>query len=148
MADEQRTPTERLLRRKSEGVAGPQLSSHATQRERSLEGYFQAGNPPRWMERLAEIEHGIRRERARLEAVYRSLRGEPRFAERWRETLAGWRFPAELNELIAEHNEWYPVERRLPVDLRTRDYVLIHGRSYRRPVLDAAWALREFPASD
>ena len=145
MADDERTPTERLLRRKSEGV-GPQLSSHATQRERSLEGYFQAGNPPRWMERLAEIEQGMRRERARLAAVYESLRGRPDFAEQWRSTLAAWVFPADVNELIAEHNEWYPVERRLAIDIRTRDYVLIHGRSYRRPVLDAAWALREFPA--
>ena len=25
------------------------------------------------------------------------------------------------------HNEWYPVERDLPMDLRTRDYVLING---------------------
>ena len=144
-SDENRTPTERLLRRKAEGI-GPELSRHATQRERSLEGYFQAGNPPRWMERLATIEHGIKAERQRLQAAREALRGRPDFAERWRETVAAWRFDAELNELIAEHNEWYPVERRLPIDLRTRDYVKIHGRSYRRPVLDAAWALAEFPA--
>jgi hypothetical protein len=37
-------------------------------------------------------------------------------------------------------------ERRLPFDLRTRDYVKVNGRDYRRPLLDAAWALAEFPA--
>ena len=41
----------------------------------------------------------------------------------------------ELNELIRQHNEWYPIERDLPMDLRTRDYVLINGRSYRREPL-------------
>ena len=34
------------------------------------------------------------------------------------------------------------------MDPRTRDYVLIHGRSYRRAELDAAWVLREFPAPE
>ena len=46
---------------------------------------------------------------------------------------AGARFAArcrfdELNELIGQHNEWYPIERDLPMDLRTRDYVL-HQRA-------------------
>ena len=52
----------------------------------------------------------------------------------------------ELNELIGQHNEWYPIERDLPMDLRTRDYVLINGRSYRREPLSADWVLRHFPA--
>jgi len=29
---------------------------------------------------------------------------------------------------------------------RTKDYVLVNGRSYRREVLDAAWILERFPA--
>ena len=32
------------------------------------------------------------------------------------------------------------------MDLRTRDYVLINGRSYRREPLSAEWVLRQFPA--
>ena len=67
------------------------------------------------------------------------------FARRWREIARTWSF-ADVNELIGQHNEWFPIERQLPMDPRTRDYVLIHGRSYRREPLDAAWVLAEFPA--
>ena len=42
-----------------------------------------------------------------------------------------WRFD-DLNDLIREHNEWYPIESGLPLDPRTRDYVRMRGRSYRR----------------
>jgi hypothetical protein len=103
------------------------------------------------MERLAEIERGITRERRALAHAREALRDEcggdrEAFARRWRATVEGWAFDPELNELIAQHNEWFPIERRLAIDPRTRDYVLVNGRSYRRPVLDARWALREFPA--
>ncbi len=57
---------------------------------------------------------------------------------------AEWSFD-RLNELIEQHNEWYPIERDLPMDLRTRDYVLVNGRSFRRPLLDRAWILEQFP---
>ncbi|HEX3317599.1 MAG TPA: hypothetical protein VHR88_06245, partial [Solirubrobacteraceae bacterium] len=67
------------------------------------------------------------------------------FARRWRDYARRQRFE-DVNELIDQHNEWYPVERNLPMDIRTRDYVLIHGRSYRRSRLDAGWVLEEFPA--
>jgi len=141
-------PTERLLAPQIEEARDftPELSRRSAQRQRSLEAYFKAGDPPRWMTRVTEIENGIAAEKRRLERVYRSLReSDPEgFAERWRETARRWRFD-ELNELIAEHNEWYPVERRLAVDLRTRDYVLINGRSYRRPVLGPEWILEHFP---
>ena len=33
------------------------------------------------------------------------------------------------------------------MDLRTRDYVLINGRSYRREPLSAEWVLRHFPVA-
>ena len=52
----------------------------------------------------------------------------------------------ELNELITQHNEWYPVERDLPMNPRTGDYVLVSGRTYRRPVLGPEWVLEHFPA--
>ena len=97
-----------------------------------------------------EIESGIKREKRRLARVRDELRADcgedhAQFVRRWRAVAASWRFD-ELNELIRTHNEWYPVERDLPMDLRTRDYVLINGRSYRRPELGPDWVLEHFPA--
>jgi hypothetical protein len=146
-----RSPAERLLdKNRDPEDSGRALSRHARQYQRTLEGYLQAGHRPRWMERLGEIDFGVARERRRLQRAYDTLRAQcgddsAAFARRWREVARGWSF-AELNELIGQHNEWYPIERQLPMDPRTRDYVLIHGRSYRRDALDAAWVLREFPA--
>jgi hypothetical protein len=47
--------------------------------------------------------------------------------------------------LIEEHNRWYPMEARLPMDPRSRDFALVNGRPYRRRPLDAAWVLERFP---
>lgn len=146
-----RSPVERLLdKNRDEEDSGRALSRHARQYQRTLEGYLQAGHRPRWMERLGEIDFAVARERRRLAAAHEALREEcgddaAAFARRWRETARAWRFD-DVNELIGRHNEWFPIERRLPMDPRTRDYVLIHGRSYRREPLDAAWVLAEFPA--
>lgn len=147
-ADDRRTPAERLLARRSEGVDDARLSRESAQTARTLEGYFAASAPPRWSERLAEIDQRTDRERRRLEASYRRLRrtcapGER--AQRWRARVAAWPFDEELNDLIRVHNEWYPIERRLPFDPRTRDYVRVAGRSFRRPELGPEWALAEFP---
>jgi hypothetical protein len=131
---------ERLLKKDLEGGGRP-LSARARQTSRSVEAYLKGGDPPRWMTRLAEIDRGIARERQRLAEARREAAGEA-----WRARVRAWRFDEELNDLIRQHNEWYPVERDLPMDVRTRDYVPINGRSYRRPVLDADWALDEFPA--
>ncbi len=154
MDQDPRTPAERVIERSADRQPGDpnQLSRQSLQYQRTLEGYFRTSAPPRWMERVSEVDRGIERERERLERARHQLRhrhdGDPAALERaWRETVERWPFDPELNELIAQHNEWYPIERRLPFDLRTRDYVKVNGRDYRRPVLDAAWALREFPAS-
>jgi len=40
----------------------------------------------------------------------------------------------------------YPVERDLPVNPRTGEWVSVGGRSFLRPVVGAEWVLREFPA--
>jgi hypothetical protein len=147
---DERNPVERLLEEKSDEGLETQLSRRSTQYARTLEAYFKAGDPPRWMTRLSEIDRGIAREAKRVERAYHALLqecGDDRaaFARRWRERARRFDF-AELNELIEQHNEWYPIERRLPVDLRTRDYVLVVGRPYRRPILGAAWVLEQFPA--
>jgi hypothetical protein len=114
-----------------------------------VEAYLKAGVRPRWMERVTEIDHSIAFHKAQLARRYRQLREQcgddtAAFAERWRAIAAAARFD-DLNELIAQHNDWYPIERDLPIDIRTRDYVLINGRSYRRPVLGEDWILEHFP---
>ena len=147
-----RTPVERALERSvidDEGAGAP-LRRTSVQRQRTVEGYLKGQDPPRWMQRAAQIDRGIGAERERLAAARERLRercGADRelFTRRWRELVQRWRFDDHLNQLIETHNEWYPVERRLPVNPRTGEYVLLHGRSYRRPVLDAAWALEQFP---
>ena len=152
MPEQEHSPAERVIGRGLEEVqgVGRPLSQRARQRQRTIEAYLKQGSPPRWMQRLGEIDRGIAAHRRRLALRHRTLRAEcaadaAAFARRWREVAETWSF-GELNQLIAQHNEWYPVERDLPMDLRTRDYVPINGRSYRRPHLDAAWILEQFPA--
>jgi hypothetical protein len=151
VSEDRRTATERLVAESLEDPrsGGRPFSSRTRELRRSLEDYLRAGVRPRWMERLIEIERGTAREQRRLAKAYHELREEcgtdrHAFAERWRAIVAGWRFD-ELNELIRTHNEWYPVERDLPMDLRTRDYVLVAGRSYRRAELGPDWVLERFP---
>jgi hypothetical protein len=129
---------------------GRPLSDRARRYQRSIEAYLKGGQRPRWMERVAEIDHGIERERKRLARAYRALceecAGDPRsFANRWRALARSWSF-AELNQLIEQHNAWYPIERDLPLNPRTGEYVPVAGRSYRRPVLGPEWVLEQFPA--
>jgi len=143
---------ERVIGQRIEGAEGigKPLSERTRQRARTVEAYLKGGNPPRWMQRIGDIERGIANERRRLRRAYRALEDEcgddrAAFARRWRAVAAAWSFGA-LNELIEQHNAWYPIERDLPMDIRTRDYVLVNGRSFRRPLLDPAWILQHFPA--
>ena len=101
------------------------------------------------MRRLREIETIFQAERRRLEAAYRELRESQghdaeQFSQRWRRQARRWRFD-RLNDLIREHNVWYPVEASLPMDPRTRDYRPVRGASYRRLELGAEWVLEHFP---
>jgi hypothetical protein len=153
-SEQQAAPVERLLRERAgdlPGVGRP-LSERARLAQRSTENYLLgANNPPRWMERAVEIDGGIKRERRFLAASYREMRS--RFAEDRAGFARAWRaFAAkrargygDLNALIAEHNEWYPVERNLPVDPRTGEWVTLFGRPFERPVLGEEWVLEEFP---
>ena len=152
--DDGRSSVERLLERNliDESGFGRPLSHRAATTPRTVEAYLKAGVRPRWMERVVEIDQGIATERRRLERAYRALRIEcgsdaAAFARRWRDRVHAWRFDDGLNALIEQHNEWYPVERRLPMNPRTGDYVPVGGRSYRRPVLGPEWVLEQFPAS-
>jgi hypothetical protein len=107
------------------------------------------GGPLPYMARLREIERLTDQAEAALEARRRQLAQEcdgdaAAFARRWRRAAQRWRFD-EVNDLIARHNRWYPVEARLPMDVRRRDYVLVNGRPYSRRPLDADWVLGRFP---
>jgi len=145
------SPVEKeLAKRFEDAVAGKPLPRRARQTKRTVESYLAAGVVPRYMQRLREIEDATRLHRRRLRAAYERLREEcgddrVRFARRWHALARRWRFD-ELNELIREHNEWYPVESGLPLDPRTRDYVRLRGRSYRRAELGPEWVLDRFPA--
>jgi hypothetical protein len=113
------------------------------------EGYLASlGGPLPYMVRLREIEALTGQHEQALAAARERLAAEvpsERLADAWRELVDSWSFD-EVNDLIERHNRWYPVESRLPMDPKRRDYALVNGRDYRRQPLDAAWALERFPA--
>ena len=108
------------------------------------------GGPTLWMRRLRAIEDAYRQHEQQLGEAWRELAAETEdaaaFARAWRKTARGWSF-AEVNELIARHNRYFPAEARLPMDPRTRDFVRINGRPYKREPLDERWILARFPPS-
>jgi hypothetical protein len=111
-------------------------------------GVLALGGPTAWMRRLRAIEDEIDRHEAQLSEAWHELAAEAdgaEFARRWRETAEGWSF-TQVNDLIERHNRFFPAEARLPMDPRTRDFVKIGGRPYRRDPLDADWILDRFPA--
>jgi hypothetical protein len=113
------------------------------------EGYLASlGGPLPYMVRLREIEAMTAAHEQALAEARDQIAADvspDRFAEAWRELVARWSFD-EVNDLIARHNRWFPVESRLPMDPKRRDYALVNGRDYRRQPLDASWALARFPA--
>jgi hypothetical protein len=96
------------------------------------------GGPLPYMRRLREIDDAVEDHLRRLEEAY-AERGSD-----WRRVAERWDF-GEVNDLIERHNRWYPVEARLAMDPRSRDFVKVGGRDYRRELLDASWVLRRFP---
>lgn len=150
--EDRRSPAEKVVAGSlidRTGVGRP-LSERTLQRQRTVESYLRGDAIPRYMQRAAEIERGLREHRARLESAHGRLReacgtDAERFAREWEARALAWDFSA-LNDLIRQHNEWYPVERDLPMDPRTGDYVLVHGRSYKRALAGPAWVLARFPA--
>jgi hypothetical protein len=100
------------------------------------------GGPLPYMQRLRQIDDLIESHARRLAEAYAARSSD----DEWRRTAERWDF-GEVNDLIERHNRYYPIEARLAMDPRTRDYVKIGGRSYRRDVLDAGWILERFPAS-
>jgi hypothetical protein len=115
----------------------------------AVEAYIRGGVTPRFMQRLMDIEAAVTEHRGRLGFLYEDMRhacaaDEQAFGQRWRALAQRWRFD-RVNELIAHHNEYYPIERNLPIDLHTGDYLTISGRPYRREPLGPEWVLERFP---
>ncbi len=150
-AADARSPAERLVAGSliDESGVGKPLRRSTLQRSRSVESYLRGDALPRYIRRAAEIERGTRAHEAALAEARAELAeacaGDPAgFAERWTARVRAWDFE-DVNVLIRQHNAWYPVERDLPMDPRTGDYVLVSGRPYRRDELDAGWALSRLP---
>ena len=149
--EDRRSPAERVVAGSlidRAGVGKP-LSERTLQRQRTVESYLRGDAIPRYMTRAAEIDRGLREHRRRLSAARHRLReacgaDAERFAREWEARAQTWDFSA-LNDLIRVHNEWYPVERDLAMDPRTGDYVLVHGRSYKRELVGPEWILAQFP---
>ncbi|MGZ4202516.1 MAG: hypothetical protein ACXVRH_10710 [Thermoleophilaceae bacterium] len=149
--DDRRSTVERRIARSQvddSGVGKP-LSRRARHTRRSVEAYIAAGVIPRYMERLKEIEAERARLRRQIGRAHRRLSeacGDDReaFASAWRERAERWNFQP-INQLIHEHNEWYPMESGLPLNPRTGYYVMLRGRSYRREPLGPEWVLEQFP---
>ncbi len=120
---------------------GAPLDERSRQRVRSIEAVLRGDALPRYMRRARDIERAVRAHLAGLAEAY-AVRES---ADDWRRTVEAWDF-SEVNTLVEQHNAWYPIERDLPMDLRTRDYVLVNGHDYRKPILDSAWVLERFPA--
>jgi len=97
------------------------------------------GGPLPYMRRLREIEALIDAHLERLDEAYAER------ATDWHAVAERWDF-GDVNDLIERHNRWYPVESRLAMDPRSRDFVKVGGRPYQREPLDAAWVLARFPA--
>jgi hypothetical protein len=100
------------------------------------------GGPLPYMQRLRQIDEAIDAHAAQVAQAYAGRGDDP---VRWRRIAERWDF-GDVNDRIERYNRWYPIEARLPMDPRTRDYVKIGGRSYRREPLDAQWILDRFPA--
>jgi hypothetical protein len=99
------------------------------------------GGPLPYMQRLRAIDEAIEEHLQRLERAHAEHAGDP---AAWRALARRWDF-GEVNDLIERHNRFYPIEARLPMDPRSRDFVKIGGREYRREPLDADWIIDRFP---
>lgn len=143
----------RALQAELEGspLAGRPIQLRRRHFRPSVDSYVASlGGPLPYMVRLREIERLTAKAEAELAERRRALAEEcagdtAAFARRWRREAERYDF-FEVNELIERHNRWYPVEARLAMDVRRRDYVLVNGERYSRRPLDAAWVLERFPA--
>ncbi len=128
------------------------LSEHVPSSLISLQDRVKAlavGGAPAWSRRLKRIHDLTQAATALLREQWHAqasaARGDrARFTAAWKRHAESHNF-AEVNELIARHNRYFPAEANLPMDVKTLDYVSFGGGDYRRHALDAAWILDQFP---
>ena len=131
-------------------LAGKPLPRRLRNFRPSVENYVASlGGPLPYMVRLREIQAQTASHELELDRAWRELADTcggdaTEFARRWRRIAAGWSFDV-VNDLIDRHNRYFPIEARLPMDVRTRDYVLVNGERYEKQLLTAAWVLERFP---
>ena len=98
-----------------------------------------------YMRRLRAIEDEEARHLRELESAWRTLaedeRDEAAFALAWREVASAWDL-RRINDLVAKHNAYYPIEARVPMNPRTGTY----AQRWQRGEYAAAWILERFPA--
>lgn len=128
------------------------LSEHVPSSLISMQDRVKAlavGGAPAWSRRLKRIHDLTEAITAQLADDWRAQAGaargdRARFAAAWKRHAEAHTF-AEINELIARHNRYFPAEANLPMDVKTLDYVAFGGGDYRRRALDVAWILSQFP---
>ena len=124
----------------------PQLPSLLGLSPPSIETYLRANaGPPRFAVRLREIERLTAHHLEKLcaagdELCVRYGAGSELARAAWRRLVREWDF-SDVNALIEQHNGYYPIERSLPMDPATGDFVPVGGRCYRLRPLDGQWAL-------
>lgn len=105
---------------------------------------------PAWSLRLKRIEDGRAALTAEVEAAWGALAARHRrkpegFAGAWRTYLAKVDL-APLNALIAKHNDYYPIEARLPIVYPSGDYRIPPGVDWPQQPIVAAALLDAYPA--
>lgn len=105
---------------------------------------------PAWSLRLKRIEDGRAALIAEVEAAWGALAARrqgqaARFAAAWRAYLAKLDL-APLNALIEKHNNYYPIEARLPIVLPYGDYRVPPGIEWPQQLVLAPDLLAEYPA--
>ena len=106
--------------------------------------------PPAWVLRLKQIHDGREQLKASLNAAWAELarrwRGRPeQFDTRWRDHLARVNL-APLNALIKKHNDYYPIEARLPIIYPTGQYHIPFGIEYPQQAVTVERLLDDYPA--
>ncbi len=104
---------------------------------------------PNRIERLKRIEQELERQHRRLRAAWTELAEDcandaAAFRERWSQRLRGWSF-LEHDELVDEHNEWFPIEARLVWNRELDDYRAPFGLPWRKAHVDREAIAATYP---
>jgi hypothetical protein len=106
--------------------------------------------PPAWAIRLKQLHDGRIQLAERLHSTWceyaRRYRGRPQeFARRWRAFVLAEDLTV-LNTLIKKHNDYYPIEARLPIVYPKGTYLVPAGIEYPQQPIRHEELLEEYPA--